>query len=767
MFKRLLFTLLALPAVLSAAGQSVGLVLSGGGAKGLYHIGVIKALEENDIPIDYVSGTSMGSIIAGLYAAGYTPQQMERDFTDRKVIYWTTGQIEDKYKYYFKQMRRDATMMPLTLDKKPADGPRGRKGALTPGNAVPTNQLDLAFIEYFSAANTACRGDFDSLMVPFRCVATDAMARREMTFDSGDLGRAIRASMSIPLVFKPVKTDSTVLYDGGLCNNFPWQVLCRDFDPDILIGSKCVEGYYNPEDNSLLDQVFSLAMMNTDYSLPRPGDIMIDRIFTDVSILDYDKAAEIIKAGYDDAMAHMPRILSSITRRVDSAAMASRRAAFLERTPRLLFEQLYVTGVNSRQRGYVRKLLNMPDDKPYFTVEDFRSQYFKILAEGKIDADYPEVAYNGATGFYDMTLNMHALPSLKFKVGGNISSTALNQAYVGLEYNNVGRSAHSYFLDGYFSPFYVSTSASFRTDFFVRAPFFYEAGISYNFYNYFRSDYGSISRINDLSYAKYGDSYVNLALGMPAGRHSVLTLQGNAAIDNYNYSESTKVYEKGDTLDRTKFRFVGAKLEVERNNMNYTLFPTRGIIQKASVIAVSGNERFYPGSAGRAGDQGYMSQNRSWVGAQYVREHYFMRPAKWFTLGYLADITITNHPNFANASATNLTSPAFTPTPHSKIVYMKEFRASSFIAGGLVPIFLFKDNFYLRTSAYAFLPGYYDKSRMDTRHRIRYMFDSSLIYQTILGPVSLSLSKYDTSKRNWFITFNLGLAIFNKKGLFY
>ena len=101
---------------ISASAQKVGVVMSGGGAKGLYHIGVMKALEENGIPVDYVSGTSMGSIIAGLYAIGYTPDEMAEVFKSDQIKYWMSGKIKPQYIYYFRQKQPNAAMVSLRLD---------------------------------------------------------------------------------------------------------------------------------------------------------------------------------------------------------------------------------------------------------------------------------------------------------------------------------------------------------------------------------------------------------------------------------------------------------------------------------------------------------------------------------------------------------------------------------------------------------------------------------------------------------------------------
>lgn len=766
-----LITLLFSLAAIAARAQSVGLVLSGGGAKGLYHIGVIQALEEQGIPIDYVSGTSMGAIIGGMYAAGYTPREMEAEFASGRVQQWLTGRIESRYQYYFKQMHRDASMITLRFGAQRAavTGQR-RRGGLLPGSLIPSNQLDLGFVEYFSPASAACEGDFDRLFVPFRCVATDATHQREAVFRSGDLGEAVRASMSIPMLFRPMVIDSVQFFDGGLFNNFPWQPLQEDFAPDILIGSRCVEDK-EPRDVSMMEQLLVLTMMHTDYRLPRQSDISIAHVFTDVSTMDFGKAAGVIEAGYRDAMEMMPRIREQIARRVDPLELQTRREAFVARRPPLRFEDYRIEGLTHKQTDYVHDLLALGSRKqrPPYTLDQFRNEYFKILSEGQIDGNYPQVDYDPENGHYHLGMRMRTKPSFVLKVGGNISSTALNQAYIGMEYRAIRRSAHTLRLEGYFSPFYVSTQASVRTDFFLRIPLFWEVGASYNYYNYFRSDYGMVSKASDLTYGKYEDPYARAVIGTPLGRHSVFTLQANGATGAYRYSQSTKVYERGDELDRTRFDFFGAKVEARRDDLNQLLYPTRGIRQSLSGIYITGSERFRPGTTAELGGQPVSVDHRHWFGAKFSREHYFpIRPVRWFSWGYLMEAVLSDHPSLANDYATNVTMPAFTPTPHSRIVYMREFRASSYAALGITPVFEFAPNCYLRTSAYAFLPGGIEMKQIGVRQRMRYMFDASLVYQTLVGPVSLSLSKYDAKgNNNFFVTFNFGLAIFNSKALFY
>ena len=763
---KILIILLFLTLAPRLAAQRVGLVLSGGGAKGLYHIGVIMALEDNGIPIDYISGTSMGAIIGGMYASGMSPRQMCDDFFySPQVKYWLTGEIEGKYRYYFKQMRKNASMLSLRLDFRNPSGI-----ARMPSNLVPTNQLDMAFVETFAPATVACGGDFDRLFVPFRCIATEAVKREGVVFRNGDLGKAIRTSMSIPLVFRPVRTDSTLFYDGGIINNFPWQILEEDFQPDVIIGSKCVEGKEMPDENSLMDQVFNLAMMHTDYSLPEGKGIMISRVFDDVSILEFEKARVVVKRGYDDAMKQMPLIRERISRRVAPEEVQRRRIEFRRDCPPLVFDSYRITGLNPHQQDYVRRVLKLDRaDRlgTMYSFNQFRTEYFKILSEGQIDGDYPDVVYNDSTRCFELSMRMKTKPSVRLLFGGNVSSTALNQAYVGLEVKRIGRTAQCYNIDSYLSPFYLSAAANSRIDFFAGIPMYAEAGFVGNYYNYFRSNYGFLSKGNDLTYSKYHDSYFTLAYGLPVDRHSVLSFRGNFGRDTYRYFQSIG-YADDDVLDRTRFDFFGTSIEMERNSLNYIMYPTEGIYQSMSMIFVSGKEFYTPGASGWDLGQTAGQQERHWFGARFSRTNYLpIRPIEWFSCGYMVEAVLTSHPGLGNDYASNISSPAFTPTPHSKIVYMKEFRSPSYLAVGLMPIVRFTPNFYLKMNAYAFLPKDYDKVTEGIRQRLRYIFDASLVYQSFIGPVSLSVSKYDVKRNNWFLTFNFGYAIFNRKGIFY
>src|SRR5579872_6711597 len=202
----------------------IGLALSGGGALGLAEIGVIQWMEENHIPVDRVAGTSMGSIIAAMYATGMSPAEM-RKFAEK--IDWDQALLPEptysQLSYRRKQDRRDFLISaPLGL-KHGFNGPNG----FNSGQGVGLLLDRIAFPESGVA-------NFDELPIPFRCVATDMETGEAVVLHDGPLAQALRASMAIPGVFTPVNLDGHVMADGGMVQNIPVETV-RDMDSDVVI----------------------------------------------------------------------------------------------------------------------------------------------------------------------------------------------------------------------------------------------------------------------------------------------------------------------------------------------------------------------------------------------------------------------------------------------------------------------------------------------------------------------------------------------------
>src|SRR5690349_18130855 len=190
----------------AAFSQKVGLVLSGGGARGMAHVGVIKALEENHIPIDFIAGTSSGAVIGSLYAQGYSAQQIDSVVHSEEFLNWATGALSDDYTYYFRSKDENASWISLrfSLDSVITTS--------LPTNLVSSVQADYSLMENMAPVIAKAKFNFDSLFVPFRCVAADIEHKQTVVFRKGDLAQAVRASSAYPFYFKPVIFDGKILY---------------------------------------------------------------------------------------------------------------------------------------------------------------------------------------------------------------------------------------------------------------------------------------------------------------------------------------------------------------------------------------------------------------------------------------------------------------------------------------------------------------------------------------------------------------------------
>ena len=242
----------------------VGLVLAGGGARGASFIGILKCLEELDIPVDYVVGSSMGSIVGGIYALGYSPDEMAEIISSLEWNKYVGNHIDRSF--YSTDLRERYSTQLVNI-------PFNIKGFFKEG-FIPTvfSELPIAYVnnkEIENLLNELSQGyqdsiSFNSLPVPFACVATDIVAGEEVVLRSGSLPKAIRASMAIPGVFSPVVINGKLLYDGGLINIFPSDAL-REMGADIIIGiefsnEKYFFGNTIPTASKLFDYIYNFVI---------------------------------------------------------------------------------------------------------------------------------------------------------------------------------------------------------------------------------------------------------------------------------------------------------------------------------------------------------------------------------------------------------------------------------------------------------------------------------------------------------------------------
>lgn len=761
--QKLLLLLLASVSVLApASAQRVGVVMSGGGAKGLYHIGVLKALEENGVPVDYVSGTSMGSIIAALYAAGYSPEEMESIVSSGQVKEWVSGKLNtSRYRDFYREIGNVPAAITAHIGFTEQNGHRKLQ---LPNGLISSTMIDMTLTELLTPASTAARNDFDSLFIPFRCVASDLNARRPVVMKRGNLAEAVRASMSIPLAFQPLKKDSMLLYDGGVYNNFPWQAIDEDFSPDLLIGVVCTGKRNTGETGGLIDQALLLAMNRTDYTLPEGRGVSVSRAVP-VGMLDFNRAEEIIAWGYDDALKQMPEILKRIENLRPKEQVEQRRRQFRSEHAPLIFDHYRIDGLNNAKTYYARDFLRMDQHtrrgrrgkEQTMDFPTLRDKLYSILANGDFTSEFPVVTFDETTGLYDIALKLNYKPSFRVMIGGNISSTAFNQGYVGVRYQLVNRVAQTFFGDLYVGPIYSSGSFGGRTDFFKWKPLFLDYSFNFSVKNLRHGTFGALTEVDNTEEVRSNELFGTLGFGFPLTRRSMVSIRMNTGQMNLHYSPST--IDNGK-LNLTRFPFVAGRIEIARNNLDRPLYPTSGSSISLSGIAVYGNDCYRPFDV-----ENYLSSNpRGWIGARLKWDHYWpFGSTSWFSLGVNLDAVVTNQPDFSTVKATEMARPCYQPIPHANMVYMPDFHAKRYLAVGVIPTFTLAPKFLFRVGFYALF-----RDRETAVSEMHYIVESSFVYHTSLGPVSLSLTKYELdSTKNAYLTFNFGYAIFAPRGTFY
>src|SRR5581483_9796932 len=513
--KHLFICVLLLTMGIDSFSQKVGLVLSGGGASGIAHIGVIKALEENHIPIDYVTGTSMGAFIGAMYAAGYTPAEMEKIVTSPDFQRIATGTISSKLQYYFKQPLTEASWINFrfSLDTSIITS--------IPTHLVSPIPIDFALLKYFTGPSSAAGNSFDNLFVPFRCVAADIVEKKPHIFSTGNLGEAVRASISYPFYLKPIVIDGKMYFDGGLYNNFPTDIMQQDFHPDIILGSNVSSNIEPPTDDNILSEIKNMLMTKTNYTLEGKGKIIVPNVEAGILTADHPKA--LIDSGYAATIRQIPAILQMISRKEDSAQLVQRRLAFKDKQRALVFKNLSIHGVNPSQQRYIKSILNKHGD--ILTLNEVEKRYYKVATDPDIHSIYP-LANIDSSGLYSLDATVKKEKHFSAGFGGVISNRPISEGYVGIQYNYTGKEELNLAANTYFGKLYTSALVNARIYFPTSLPFYLEPAVIYNRVDYFTS---STEFFEDIQppYLTQNDEFGKIDLGLPVGMSSKLVLGAN------------------------------------------------------------------------------------------------------------------------------------------------------------------------------------------------------------------------------------------------
>lgn len=397
----------------------IGLVLSGGGAKGFAHIGVLKVLYEEKIPVDYITGTSMGSIIGLLYAMGYTPDEMEKivlgsdwfeyfdDSTTRNEMSIEDKKIKDRY------------MLNVPLKGWNVKMPQG----LIKGQEVEV-MLSQLFFDVLDV------NDYSKLPTPFACVATDIETGEGIKMTNGDIIESIRASMAIPTAFTPIEINNRLLVDGMMSRNFPVKD-AKEENMDIIIGSN-VGGKLKTKNklNSMfdvLDQSLNFKIIESTEEQKKDVNILLEPELDEYTALDYAKGKEMIDAGEAAARA----VIENLKKYRDEKKFNEIISKKVHRSGDIFVDKIEVKGISKYDKKIIEDIIDVKGGK--------------ILTKDRLTDDVIKI-YN--TGFFDKVRYSYKDSTLYFIVkesenkeinlGANYNSDTRGELYFNLAYKGFG-----------------------------------------------------------------------------------------------------------------------------------------------------------------------------------------------------------------------------------------------------------------------------------------------------------------------------------------
>ncbi len=749
--------------------QTLGLTLSGGGAKGLAHIGVLKALEEESIPIDYICGTSMGAIIGGLYAAGYSIEEIEEIFLDKDFDNLISGVIEKDIEPLYYKKREDASIFTLSFNTK------NRFKTNIPMSFINPTKLDYRFLDLFSSATKACKGDFDDLMIPFFCVATNVTDNCQTILRKGDLSSSIRASMTFPFVFTPIELEGKMMCDGGIYNNFPAEEMQNFYSPTLIVGSKVVNNYDNPNDEDFLLYLENIITYDTKYDIPTENGIMIEIDMKDVAIMDFNKKKECINRGYIQAKQYIKDIKKEITRTLGKEELEQKRQEFKTQKTDVTIGNIIIKGVNDNQKSFFERMLtqNLHDDT--LTLESLKSNYFALSRYPNVKSISPYIYYDYFLSDYVLELNIKTQSNLETSIGGIISSDPISNIFLGLDYTSIRTNAWRHRINGYLGRYYKSFMYDVSLHVPNRnAPFVLEGVINLNRWNFYRS-HSPLFEYSAINYMIQQEDNVQIKLSIPTSRKERFVFKVGYGLIDDDYFLRDYILST-DTSDNTKFNHFVLGLNREFNSMDNDLLPTKGVYSQFNMQYIYGLERF---TAGNTADY-YEDYKRkhSWLQITFDNRFYTAVSNK-YSLGFSSKIFYSFQELFYNKKTSLLNAGIYEPTLETLTGFYPEYRSNQYLAGGMEQVFKLGSFIWggleFRLGTYIFVPirQILENNQMQPYYgeffqRAYGIATSSLVLATRLGNLSLSLSYHqreDGSTNPWNITCSFGKIVFNEKNI--
>ncbi|MDE7466545.1 MAG: patatin-like phospholipase family protein [Muribaculaceae bacterium] len=736
-----------------SARQTVGLVLSGGGAKGIAHAGVIQALEENDIPVDYVTGTSMGAIVGSLYSCGWSPDRMMKFFTSPDFGYWSTGTINPKNLSYITRRRPTPEWVGVNVSLTDTLGVFG----LIPTSLISPLPMNIEFLELYSPYTLQCKQNFNNLFVPFRCVTSDIYNKHKLVLSKGDLGDAVRASMSFPLVFRPIKMDGVLVYDGGIYDNFPVNVMEEDFNPDFIIGVSVSSADKKPQQGNIYSQLEDMIIQNNDYSVPADKGIKIQVPVLNYGVLDFGQADTIYQIGYRTGLAMVDSIKKRVSSRRPLSEVTAHRRQFANATPKVEFDSVKVEGAKGSQARYLEYIFQGTKRKE-FDLEETQESYYRAINDGTLSNLVPRAEFHN-NGKNTLLLEATVKKPWSVGIGGWISSSPNSMLYVDLGFHTLSHNSLDISLGAWIGQSYYAGLLNGRFSLRSTIPSYLEFQAVASKQKFYDSDL-LFYQTKTPTFITEDQNFVRMNYVLAAGRTAEAygSLTWGYISDSY-YPSNTVDFSLSQK-DKTQYMIGALNFGMRGGLVNDQMFPSEGCEWHVDLQGSRESSRFTPQNDKRARTD-WNPHYRASLEAHWKK---FFKTTKHFSMGVAGYGLATIQDITENYTATLIHASAFMPTPSMQNVFNEGFRSDNYLAGGVIPIWMPVSKLQLRGDFYVYAPiRHLEEGLNHSAHyrgwfnRPQYIAQASVVYNFPFASISVYGNYLSNPAHNWNFGINLGL----------
>lgn len=580
---RLVFTLLVLFFSSIVLGQElvvpkdvkVGLVLSGGGAKGLAHVGVIKIIEEAGVKVDYVTGTSMGAIVGALYASGYSAKELDSIFTYTDLGNLIQDNLPRGAKTFYEKDDSERYAITLPFNNFKISVPSAYSGGQNIYNELVRLLYHVKDIE-----------DFKKLPKPFVCVATNVETGKEVVLDKGYLPEAVMASGTLPSLFEPTSINGDILIDGGIVNNYPIDQL-KALGADVIIGVDVQHGLSGREEllsaTEVLLQISNYGVAKDMRRKSEETDIYIKPDITGYSVLDFGEGEAIMKTGEDAAIKKFSELKAIAFNQLPREKSIKR--ATLQDT--LIVSRLIIDGASNYSRGYVKGKLRFSIGEE-ITFDKLQQGILNLSATGNFHTNRFKLLKNGIGE--DLILNLEERPTKSFiRLGAHYDDLYKSAAIINLTKKNFLTKDDVASFD-----FILGDNVRYNMQYYIDKGSYWSIGINSRFNafeeevdfslitdNYDVAEVSDVSRINldvtDLTNQLYVQTVLKEELAFTLGaeykflKYSTSTLSGTQGT-----SSETSLRASGNRTVFEKSNYVSAYSQLVFDTYDDKYFPTKG-----------------------------------------------------------------------------------------------------------------------------------------------------------------------------------------------